>query len=111
MIWMWKFSEELAVLDFKGNEITNFINNPLQYMFGIEKSCKKLIVVNENGEDVTYSFNKESFLVKYYLLKRKICRYKCLTELDYEKRIDERNDVHIYKTILYPPKSKPPKTN
>jgi len=24
---------------------------------------------------------------------------------------DERNDVHLYKTIRYPPKAKPPKAN
>jgi len=71
--------------------------------------AKKIIVVNENEEDVTDSFLKESHLVKCYLIKSKICKYKYINP-DYEKKI-ERNDVHIYKTIFYPPKSKPPNTN
>jgi len=108
---VWKFSDELAVIDFIGNEFTNFVfNQPLAYLFGINKPCEKLIVVNEIGEDVTDLFYKENFSLKYYLIKSKICRYKCLTELDYEKR-KKLNDVHIYKTVLYSPKSKSQNTN
>ena len=68
---------------------------------------KKIIVINENEENVTDSFIKESHLVKCYLIKSKIYKYKYV-DLDYEKK-KERNDVHIYKTIFYPPKSTPPK--
>jgi hypothetical protein len=71
--------------------------------------AKKIIVVNENEEDVTDLFIKESHLVKCYLIKSKICKYKYV-DPDYEKKID-CNDVYINKTIFYPPKSKPPNTN
>ena len=70
---------------------------------------KKIIVVNEDEEDITDLFIKESHLVKCYLIKSKICKYKYV-DSDYEKKI-ERNDVCIYKTILYPLKSKSPKIN
>ena len=70
---------------------------------------KKIIVVNEDEEDITDLFIKESRLVKCYLIKSKVCKYKYV-DPDYKKKID-RNDVHIYKTILYPPKSKSPNAN
>ena len=71
-------------------------------------SGKKIIVVNEQEEDVTDLFNKEDITVKSYLINSKICKYKYV-DIDYERL--ERNDVHIYKTIFYPPKSKSPNTN
>lgn len=70
---------------------------------------KKIIIVNEQEEDVTDLFIKENHLVKCYLIKSKIYKYKYVDN-DYEKKI-ERNDVHIYKTIFYPPKSKSQNTN
>lgn len=72
-------------------------------------SGKKIIVVNDKEEDVTDSFIKEDIIIKSYLIKSKLYKYKYV-DLDYEKKI-ERNDVHIYKTILYPSKSKSPNTN
>jgi hypothetical protein len=72
-------------------------------------SGKKIIVVNDKEEDVTDSFNKESCLVRSYLIKEKICKYKYV-DPDYEKKM-KRNDVRIYKTIFYPPKSKSQNTN
>ena len=72
-------------------------------------SHMKIIVVNDKDEDVTDEFNNEHISIKEYLIKSKLCKYKYVDH-DYEKKI-ERNDVHIYKTVLYPPKSKSQKIN
>ena len=98
--------EEFTLIDNKNIDIKNQHNaNPLIKIREII-SGMKIIVVNDKGEDITDSFYKEDTLIQYYLIKSKICKYKYVN-LDYEKKI-KSNDVYIYKTILYPPKSTPP---
>lgn len=84
-----------------------YLDNRLIHFFETT-SHMKIIVVNDKDEDVTDEFNNENISKKEYLIKSKLCKYK-FVDNDYEKI--ERNDFHIYKTVLYPPKSTSPKIN
>lgn len=85
-----------------------YLDNRLIHFFETT-SHMKIIVVNDKDEDVTDEFNNENMSIKEYLIKSKLCKYK-FVDKDYEKKI-ECNDVHVYKTILYPQESTPPKTS
>lgn len=41
----------------------------------------------------------------------KKCLKRCFGIYFYEDELEERNDIHIYKTLRYPPKSTPPTAN
>lgn len=102
--------------------IINLIYYKDTYVFGRGESEIKFpntIIINNKGEDVTDWFDKQDSLIQYYLIESKQCKYKFLWKNEYLKILKEhndehnydRNDVYIYKTILYPPESTPPKAS
>ena len=98
-----EWSSIISTILNKGHHIPEIkdIYIPEEFIDFYEKiSGKKIIVINENEEDVTDLFMKEGEIVKSYLIKSKIYKYKYVNP-DYEKKI-ERNDVYIYKTIFLP---------
>ena len=68
----------------------------------------KYIVLDDRGKDITNSFFEEKPEDLEEILKKlEELRLK-FVEGETNSEEEERNDVHIYKTLRYPPNSTPP---